>query len=163
MKWHEGHPVIFMKLSGLPMRAAFAVICLVLLTACVGKLFSVVFGTAGIYKLNDPVFGWQYRWTQFFALVVEGIVLLLIRKHGVSRISCLICIWLGSCFLVYRAISHMKRPGQACPCLGSITAVIGITENTANTVLILFSTGMVMFGIVGCVLLNMQQSSTRTA
>jgi hypothetical protein len=117
---------------------------IVLSVTALAKLISST-GQAQLLALPDPLFGLAHRDMLIGAGLLEiGIVVaLLARIH--PRIKHLLLLWLSTCFLIYRISFRLINPGKPCPCLGSLTEKLPLSQSAIDTLLV----GIVLFLLFG--------------
>ena len=136
-----------LKNGVLLVRFLLSVAASILLLTGIIKLVSV-FGSAGILKVQDPVFG--VRFIVLMPLVgtleiVIGVAVLLSRS---STVAAALILWLGSEFIAYRYFSAKLSPGTYCPCLGSLGEYLGLSQASATHLTLVICVTLIVLGLL---------------
>jgi len=121
-----------------------------LIATCVGKMISI-FGSANVLRISDPLLGISNRSLLVIASALEIAAILGILFVKQELLKALILAWLCTLFMVYRMLVIALGVGNdnTCPCLGSITDLLGIPAKVAYDI-----TGYVLlYSLVGSVLI----------
>jgi hypothetical protein len=86
------------------------------------------------------------------AMLDLGVVAFLLSKAGFQT-KYLVTGWLGANFILYRLALSWSSPGKLCPCLGTITETLGISDADANRVL----TAVAWYLLIGAIACYAQQ------
>ncbi len=121
-----------------------------LLATALAKLVSS-FGNAGVLGLPDPVFGIRYRRLFWIAGALELAVASVCFFGRRVSTKALLVAWLGALFLVYRLGLLSAGFHMPCRCLGSLTAALGIPEQSADH-LMRFALAYLLVGSCLCLL-----------
>ena len=105
---------------------------LVLVSAA--KVFSLL-GHSRILDESDPLLRITTRHLLLAAAIVECSVACLLVTNWTLRFKLLVIIWLSSTFVLYRFGLIALHSPKPCPCLGSAVDSLGISQHTANMVL----------------------------
>lgn len=128
-------------------HVAYRVIGVVLIATAIAKI-AALFGDAKLLLMDDPITGLQYRKLLTMATFLEVVVgaICILGKH--SSLKSASTLWLASVFIIYR-VGTLLNPyhGTECPCLGSLTEVLGISTGTANKLLLGIVVLMVVTGV----------------
>jgi hypothetical protein len=125
------------------LKRKFILSCiLILLVTGTAKIWSA-FGQAKILELSDPVFGVRFGHL-FLSVGLLEIAAAMFCFFVVREVTGLvIIIWLGSCFLVYRAALHWVGWGSHCPCLGTLSDALKISPHVADLIMVVLLSYMV--------------------
>jgi hypothetical protein len=106
---------------------------LLLLATALAKLVSSM-GADKILQTADPIFGIHFRTLFWLVGGVEALVALACFWGKRIELQVGLLIWLATSFLLYRVgliLVHYQHP---CPCLGTLTGMLHISENTAQRI-----------------------------
>src|SRR5688500_18492459 len=119
---------------------------LILFLTSVAKLASST-GQAPILELPDPLLGIARRQMLVAVGVLELIIAVALLSPLESRRKHLLLLWLGTSFLVYRLSFHWINPGKPCPCLGSLSDKLPISEATLDA----FLWAVIVYFLIGSI------------
>ena len=107
----------------------------ILAFTCVAKIISA-FGQTTLLRIPNDVLPLTNGQVMLAAAVLEGFVLVMLAFGGQAVMKLAAVLWLCSTFAAYRIAAELLTGGQApCPCLGSLTARLQITDVSANRVM----------------------------
>lgn len=121
-------------------------IAVILSLTASAKLLSA-FGDTKILDLPDPLWGLSNRRLLFAAAVVEFASVLCFFGRVRVEWKYLLSAWLGANFILYRLAIMILTPGKLCPCLGSASERLHLSEATTNYLLSAFSLYMFFAGL----------------
>jgi hypothetical protein len=104
---------------------------ILLLATALAKLISV-FGRSEILDVEDPLFGFSYRYVMLIVGFLELSVSLLCLLAPKTRLSLNLVIWLATTFLVYRFGNIIIGYKHLCPCLGYFYDAIHLSPRIAD-------------------------------
>ena len=102
-----------------------------LFLTALAKLISS-FGDVAILQEVDSVLLVSYRTEFIVVAVIEFIVVLYCFISKSSCFKLLLIAWLATCFIVYRLGLLWVGSESYCPCLGSLTDIIGVSPKVAD-------------------------------
>jgi hypothetical protein len=100
----------------------------------IAKVLSA-FGKVGVLLVVDPILGLPFRYVLFGAGLLELAVSILCLFGARKRFSALPVAWLAISFLLYRVGCWWVGWKRPCPCLGSLTDALGISPETADSIM----------------------------
>jgi hypothetical protein len=107
---------------------------IVLFITAAAKLLSAT-GQAALLEFPDPLIGLTNR----HVLLLVGSVELAVAAGLISalgpRNKYLLLAWLSANFLLYRVGFHSVSPGKPCPCLGTLTESLPLSQGTVDVLL----------------------------
>jgi hypothetical protein len=115
-----------------------------LIITALAKLASA-FGGAAILDSPDLLFPIKMRFLLCLVGIIELIVVALLLSQAQIRIKVYILLWLALSFCIYKASMWSLHASSPCPCLGTITASIGITPKTAASI----TDGLLVYYLAG--------------
>lgn len=98
------------------------------------KLVSAA-GSAAILNTYDPVFGTTFRTLFLFVGAGELAVGIFCVRNRAYRSAAWLVFWFAVSFVVYRTSLWWLGYHQPCPCLGTLTAMIGMAPEHADIIL----------------------------
>jgi hypothetical protein len=102
------------------------------LTAC-AKVISA-FGKAPILDSPDVLFPIRTRLLLCVVGITEIIIVALLLSQMQTRIKIFVLLWLAFSFFLYKTALFALHAPLPCPCLGTVTASLGIAPKTATIV-----------------------------
>lgn len=91
-------------------------------------------GSAEILSENDPVLGVPFRDLLFIVGMAELLLVGFLLFGQRLKLQAVLVAWLASNFLVYR-LAYLSTGFNHCPCLGTITKQLHISEGLADTIM----------------------------
>jgi hypothetical protein len=151
---HSGHQV--RSWSEQISRVFFGSVLVVLGVTAGAKLLSVT-SHERIMSIHDPVLHLSYRSTLMLAAAVEiGAAVALVKARS-KRTKHRIILWLCAVLVTYRSLLHLLSPGSTCPCLGTLTTQLHISESAASLGLQM----IIAYLAIGCLVSVLLESLSR--
>jgi hypothetical protein len=119
---------------------------LLLVVTAAAKVVSAFEGTPLLARY-DTLLPLSVRQTLLLAAAVECACALVVLMRGLERVSCLVVACLGGEFLLYHLAVHMTGMPGPCPCLGRLTAWAGLSDKSAQTIVVAIAAYLVLGGI----------------
>lgn len=117
-----------------PGRVFLGSVAAVLAITALAKVFSAG-GAAQVLSRPDPLLVLSTRQVLLLAALVELGVTAYLLAGDSRQTKLFLVLWLSSAFILYRLLLAHLAPGVPCPCLGTVTANMGIRQTTADAVL----------------------------
>jgi hypothetical protein len=109
----------------------------VLFITASAKLVSA-FGSAKILYLPDPLLSVPYKQLLLWAAALEFAILGVLLSGAGERAKLCLVGWAAGIFVLYRVASWLLGNGTPCPCLGTLSDLLRISNGLADAVLFLF-------------------------
>lgn len=117
--------------------------CSLLITA--SAKFISAFGTEEILNTLNVVFPIKMKSFLLLAATVEYVVAFVLLSKISTRIKILALLWVALSFFLYKLSLWIIDAPSPCPCLGTVTASIGISPNTAAMI----TDGLIAYYLTG--------------
>ncbi|MCI0540399.1 MAG: hypothetical protein L0Z50_34790 [Verrucomicrobiales bacterium] len=119
----------------------------VILSLTAGAKLLSAFGDTKILDFPDPLWGLSNRRLLFGAALLEFASVLCFLGRMRVELKYLLSAWLGANFILYRAANAVLNPGKPCPCLGTASERIHLSEETASYLLSALAVYMLFAGV----------------
>ena len=109
---------------------------------------AAIFGSAGLLRMEDPVFGVRFGILMPLVGITEiaiGVTVLLCRHMAIAAG---LVVWLGAEFIAYRFFASELRPGSYCPCLGSLGEFLGLNQAGATWLALVICVTLIVLGLL---------------
>lgn len=129
----------------------------ILAITATAKMISA-FGSVRILSNPDPIFGISVRELLFMVASLELVVAVVCFRSNRVGLQAQLILWLSAMFVVYRVGLILLGQHSGCACLGTVTEVINVSQESADTVM----KGILAYLLIGssAILFWLRKSST---
>ena len=139
-------------------RLFFRSAALILAATAAAKLLSAM-GSAPILSFPDEVLMVSYRAILIAAACIEIVAaaFLLLGRQTIPKL--LLLSWLSSAFCCYRLANWWAGTGNYCPCIGTIYQDLHLSKTTADLLLDLVISYLLVSCVAGFIMTSIRQKS----